>query len=236
MDTLFSTLYAKTFFVLAVQLFMTWLSAKLTLLKFRQYLDEGATWISATTNEKGQTDMHVSKEAIRSGFSALSLFSLGAFFLLYFWGQHQPLWTALAVFSLWSTLIGVQLAIALISVDENLGANVLAITVSVVLITAMIAPFGLNMAVFGNYLLVGLIALILFNLIRIFIAIPRNVQRFAALIGVALFTVYLIYDFHTLSRLQSQGINDWNTATNMAIELYLDVINLFLELLDAMSD
>jgi FtsH-binding integral membrane protein len=35
--------------------------------------------------------------------------------------------------------------------------------------------------------------------------------------------------------LDEQGVNDWQTALQIAISLYLDIINLLLELLEAMD-
>jgi FtsH-binding integral membrane protein len=32
------------------------------------------------------------------------------------------------------------------------------------------------------------------------------------------------------------GINDWDTAFTLAFSIYLDIINLLLEILDAISD
>jgi FtsH-binding integral membrane protein len=45
----------------------------------------------------------------------------------------------------------------------------------------------------------------------------------------------LLYDFN-LIRTQELGSNDWGTAMRMAFILYLDIINLLLDILEAMGD
>ena len=50
-----------------------------------------------------------------------------------------------------------------------------------------------------------------------------------------LFSLFLLYDFN-LIRTQELGSNDWGTAMRMAFILYLDIINLLLEILEAMGD
>ena len=57
--------------------------------------------------------------------------------------------------------------------------------------------------------------------------------RFKAILGAMLFSLFLIYDFNRLKQLNDLGTNDWATALQIAISLYLDIINLLLELLAA---
>ena len=136
-----------------------------------------------------------------------------------------------------SATLAQVIAIALINVDENLGANALGLTVMIVLAAAMVTHhYPMDMSFLRNYLLLALLALIVFSIVRLLMNIPRWLQRIGALFGVTLFTTYLLYDFDMLAAKQAAGINTWQAATHMAIELYLDIINLLLELLDALSD
>ena len=50
-----------------------------------------------------------------------------------------------------------------------------------------------------------------------------------------LFTLFLLYDFNRLAALNDQGVNDWGTALRIAVSLYLDIVNLLLELMEAMG-
>lgn len=134
-------------------------------------------------------------------------------------------------------LTGVELALALISVDENLGAKVLGLTTSIVLIAAWFGVYsGIDFLFRGKFLFIGLLGLLLFNLARMFVSIRRGAQRISAAFGVLLFTGYLLFDFNRLKKLDEAGVNTWPAAMELSIGLYLDIINLFLELLDLLSD
>lgn len=234
---LFPTLQGKTFFILSVQLIITWLAAMVTLWRFRVFYARAVDWLTATTNKKGQIDLKPKAGALGGVSLWLGLTSIGLFLLLLMWGQFQSLPVSMVVFAAWSLVTGVTVAIALVSVDENLGANVLGLTALIVLATALIARYSpIDFSILCNYLLMGLLALIVFMLIRLLMNIPRWLQRLGALFGVILFTFYLLYDFQQLAKLEAAGVNSWQAATRMAIELYLDIINLMLELLDALSD
>ena len=58
-----------------------------------------------------------------------------------------------------------------------------------------------------------------------------------AFFGVVIFTGYLLFDFNRLAQLKAQETsNTWPVAMNLAISIYLDIINLFLDLLDLLSN
>ncbi|MBP2160648.1 MULTISPECIES: Bax inhibitor-1 family protein [Asticcacaulis] len=233
----FPTLQSKTFFILAVQLLITWLGAMVTLSRIRAFHRKGVDWLTAKTNDKGQVDLVIKRGALAGVSGSFAMSSIVLFLLLLFWGQHQSLLVSTLIFAGWSLLTGAVIAIALINVDENLGANALGLTVMIVLAAAMVTHhYPMDMSFLRNYLLLALLALIVFSIVRLLMNIPRWLQRIGALFGVILFTTYLLYDFDMLAAKQAAGINTWQAATHMAIELYLDIINLLLELLDALSD
>jgi len=47
--------------------------------------------------------------------------------------------------------------------------------------------------------------------------------------------LFLLFDFHRLEQASANGTNDWNTAFHIGFSIYLDVLNLLLELLEAMG-
>ena len=53
---------------------------------------------------------------------------------------------------------------------------------------------------------------------------------------IILLTLYLIYDFNSLEKAIAAGDNSWGTAIKIAVNLYLDIINLFLDLLEILAD
>ena len=60
--------------------------------------------------------------------------------------------------------------------------------------------------------------------------------RLKAICGAVLFALYLVYDFNRLKQFSDIGINDWSTALNVAISIYLDILNLLLEIMEAMGN
>ena len=151
------------------------------------------------------------------------------------------LWQTMFLFSLTSISFGPLLAVVMLEMDENDGFTALKIVLMVTILTGFIGysdfySFSDN-TIFGGVLLLCLFALLLFNFARFFMEFSRQTTRLAAIAGATLFSFFLIYDFNyikTQSSLFSR--NDWNTAVEMAFILYLDIINLLLEILEAMGN
>jgi FtsH-binding integral membrane protein len=72
----------------------------------------------------------------------------------------------------------------------------------------------------GRTLFFGLLALIVFGLVTLFVAIPGG-NVIYALLGLGLFAALTIYDFNRLRRL---GMDQ---ATLIAASIFLDVLNVF---------
>lgn len=237
-DLLLPTLTAKTFFILSIQLFITWAVARFTLDRIRAASKAGAPWVKSKDIGNGFIDMTLveAKTPWYFGFPFVFLYIV-SFLGLLWWGQFQPWPIALTLFSVWSVCMGVLCATNLISVNENLGSIVLAMTALIVLGIGLITQYEIvDLSSLSSWMVILLLGLILFNLSRLVLRIPRPVQRIVAALGVVLFSLYLLHDFNTLTKAQAAGVNSWEVALRIAIELYLDVINLFLQLLDALSD
>ena len=55
--------------------------------------------------------------------------------------------------------------------------------------------------------------------------------------GAIIFSIFLLVDFNMIKRREGTlGMNNWETAFEFAFTLYLDMINLLLEILEAMSN
>lgn len=234
---MFESLFAKTFSILSLQLAITWATTVYTINVFRDKYAEGKWGLQATKNAEGELDIHLDFQVIKPYFWTLLIVDIAIFLVLLNYGQNN-LMLGLPLFSVWSWLTGVELGLCLISVDENLGAKVLAITASITLGTAV---YGMSttsdLSFLGPILFLSLMILIAFNIIRLLFSISRTKQRIMACFGCVIFTGYLIYDFNILAQAaKEKALNTWPVAMNLAINLYLDIINLFLEILDAMSD
>ena len=95
---------------------------------------------------------------------------------------------------------------------------------------------GIDFSFMRTFLFYSLCALILIGLVRIFVGMSSAMIRIKAIAGAILFTLFLVYDFNRLKNLNDTGVNDWSTALNMAISIYLDILNLLLEILEAMGN
>ena len=72
--------------------------------------------------------------------------------------------------------------------------------------------------------------------LNIFRSFSRDTTRYVAVGGAILFSFFIILDFNRLIYLEDLNVNDWNTAFYMSYSIYLDIINLLLEILEAMGE
>jgi len=82
---------------------------------------------------------------------------------------------------------------------------------------------------------IGLILVILWHILSLVISFARSWTRVAAFSSAIVFSLYLLTDFNHLAQLDTIGLNDWVTATEMAMHIHLDVLNLMLEILEMMD-
>ena len=151
------------------------------------------------------------------------------------------LWVGMTLFSISSISFGPLLALVMLEMDENDGFTALKIVLVVTLITGFIGygdfvSFSKSSA-FGLVLIISLFGLLIFNFSRYYMEFSRKAVRRSAIFGAILFSLFLLYDFNYI-KMQSSiyAKNDWSTALEMAFILYLDIINLLLEILEAMGN
>ena len=140
------------------------------------------------------------------------------------------------VLSVASMCFGPILGAIMIGMDENDGLRILKLTVFITFLTAIIGIYsGIDFSSLGYILIIPLLILVIWNLLNIFINFTSVSKRIMGFFGSIIFIGYLLYDFYRLEQASANGINDWNTAFNIGFSIYLDVINLLLELLEAMG-
>lgn len=122
-------------------------------------------------------------------------------------------------------------------VSGDIAQKALGITALTTLTTGLIATYsGLDFAWLGKFLFIGLIGLIIVGIIGLFVRIKGTLGKIYASFGVLIFTGYLLFDFNNLAKLkQVAASNNWETALDFAISIYLDIINLFLYLIQLLS-
>ena len=172
--------------------------------------------------------------------NALFFFWVATLFAtLFFAATNISILTGMLLFTMQSVAFGILLSFLLLEMDENDGLRATKIVFFVTVLTGYIGysdiySFSENVTL-QVVLLLSLLALIAFSLIRTFIGFSRNVIRIKAIFGAIVFSLYLLIDFNLIKKKEAIS-NDWNTAFEMAFTIYIDRMNLLLEILDAMSN
>ena len=142
-------------------------------------------------------------------------------------------------FTAQSILFGLILGMIFLEMDENDGIRALKITLLATIFSGFVGYSDIGQALNSSgyvhaFLFFGLLGLIIFEFSRTTFKFSRNTIRAKAFFGIGLFILFLFVDFARLKEL-SDSSNDWSTAFDIALNLYLDIINLLLEILEAME-
>ena len=144
------------------------------------------------------------------------------------------------LFTFTNICLGPVLAWIMLMVDENDGIRALKITLIVTFLAGFIGYSDFYSFAQNEYLILVmfllLLGLVVFSLVNLFRGFSRGVSRAVAIGGATLFSLYIIVDFNRLIYMEDLNINDWNTAFYMSYTIYLDIINLLLQILEAMSN
>ena len=211
---MFQTLMSKTFIILTGSLCIAWL---------------GSLFSARLYNNALQMQNY---QAVKSYTTWALIVNIGAFLLLMFLHTAFPL--NMLLMALFTASSGFSLGVYFVAYKDT-AQKALALTVLTTLLTGLIAMYsGLDFAWMGKFLFIGLIIIVIYSLIRIFFSIGG--RRIMAGLGVLIFTGYLLFDFNRLAKAKAAALaNNWDTALNFAISLYLDIINLFISLMNLMS-
>jgi FtsH-binding integral membrane protein len=157
-----------------------------------------------------------------------------ALIALMFLKERSPL--NLALLYTFATAEGVFLGQLLQSyIASGLGSIVVLAAAATGAITCAAAVYGVtthrDLSGLGGMLFVALIGVVVVSIVGLFIhmtALHVVISGVTAL----LFTGFLVYDFNRMSRARSWSEGD---AVLMAVSIYLDILNLFLSLLQILS-
>lgn len=233
---MFETLISKTFFILSLSLIFCFAGAQGVLLYFKKALEQRASFVSSKLNKYGQPDLIVEEQFLSKAFWPALILNIIAFVLLMIFRNNFPL--NMLMMALFTFTDGLSLGLVLISIDENIGVKVTKLTILATALAAVVGMYsGIDFAGLESILYFGLLGLILVNLFRLFIKIEGFHRRVIAGIGILIFVGYLLYDFNHLHKVKNLArLNNWNTALDFSINIYLDIINLFMQILDLLSD
>ena len=109
-------------------------------------------------------------------------------------------------------------------------------TLAVIVAGAIVAYIPTDFSSLGIFLWISLLALIVVEVLNAFVFKSERRRIIYSYCGVVIFSLYLIYDFNYLEKAIAAGDNSWGTAVRVAVNLYLDIINLFLDLLEILAE
>jgi len=160
--------------------------------------------------------------------------SFGALIALYFVRDRSPL--NLGVLYTFATAEGVTLGLLLQSyLARGLGDIVIDAAATTAAITLAAGAYGLttrrDLSRLGGILFVGLIGVIVASLLGIVIHLPL-LHLGISVVAAMIFTGFLVYDFN---RVANTAVASTGDAIMMAVAIYLDIYNLFLNLLTVLQ-
>ena len=140
--------------------------------------------------------------------------------------------TAKVCFLLYAFVSGLTFSSVFVMYELGSIMYVFLITAAIFGIFALVgAKTNLDLSKFGTYLMMALLAVIVFLFINIFTA-SSTADMILSIIIILIFIGFTAYDVQKILRLSEESmISEDNLAIYGALELYLDFINIFLELL-----
>lgn len=134
-------------------------------------------------------------------------------------------------FILYSFLTGLTFSSIFIAFKVSSIIMVFLITAIIMLIFAILgARTSLDLSKFGTYLIMILFGIILASIINIFVG-SETFDLVLCVISLIVFICFIAYDVQKIKKMYESYPDNENLAILGALELYLDFINIFLDLL-----
>ena len=231
-----TSLIFKTFLILASQLAIVFGVAYGFVHRCRRAFRQGEAFLgiefTERFNDASESDL-VPGEINRNAFNSILFLWFGIAMLMVFW-DPEDVSIRLTLMTLSSLSFGGLLGLILIIADENDGLRTIKLALGITVLTAVIGLYsGVDLGWMREGLFAALVLLIVWHLATLVFSFSRSKQRLVALGGSILFILFLLYDFNRLAQLDEAGVNNWAVALEMATHLYLDVLNLVLEIMAA---
>jgi FtsH-binding integral membrane protein len=171
------------------------------------------------------SDNQKNKESFTQSFW-LMIFELGIIILLAL--VPMPSWLKFILFSCFSYLFGITLSY--LNTPSNTAiiqasiVGTISIFASMFLLGLILILFGVQLGLnVGLFLFFSLLALILFNIISVFMNAFSVTYKVITVIGMLLFSLYIVYDTNII--IQREYYGDFITAS---MDYYLDILNIFI--------
>ncbi len=149
--------------------------------------------------------------------------------------KMQPT-TAKITFIVYSILTGLTFSSIFIVFKVESIIYVFLATSILMLIFALIGYYTkLDLTKIGTFLLIGIFSIIIISIINMFIG-NEGLNLGLCIISTLLFIGYIAYDVQKIKQFYYSNSDDDNLAILGALELYLDFINIFIDLLQLFGD
>ena len=155
-------------------------------------------------------------------------------FLIYFMSYGKiSFYTRFLLFTVFSIIQGIFLHSITIYIPNEMIISSLISTIAIfimfVIAGFVIVFFKLNISLLGVVLFFSLLLLIITNIVFIFIPPSDTSKRILTSISILIFSMYILYDtFNITVKYQNTKVD----CIRGSLDYYLDLINLFLSLLD----
>ncbi len=149
--------------------------------------------------------------------------------------KMQPT-TAKITFIIYSILTGLTFSSIFIAYKVTSIMTVFLVTSGVMLIFGLIGYFTkIDLTKLGNILLIGLLCIIVVSIINMFVG-NATLDLGLCILSIVIFLGYVAFDIQKIKQFYNFDPNNDNLAIMGALELYLDFINIFLNLLQLFGD
>lgn len=144
--------------------------------------------------------------------------------------KMQPT-TAKICYVLYSLLTGLTFSVLFLMFKLDSIIMVFLVTALLFGIFALIGKTtNIDLTKISTFLLIGLVGVILIEVINIFI-MSNSLNIFACILSIIIFLGYIAFDMQRVKRFNDAGEESDNYAIICAFQLYLDFINVFIDLL-----
>jgi len=142
----------------------------------------------------------------------------------------MPSWLKFILFSIFSACFGIMFSILNSVVSKDVIQTAIFGTMSIFglmfLFGAVMVMFGIQLGYqFASFLFCALLLLIIIRIVVLFMSKSSMVMKGLAVVGLVLFSLYVIYDTNHI--LQRDYSGDFITAS---LDYYLDILNIFINL------
>ena len=241
MDT--SSLALKVYLILGFELAVLYGCAFFVIQQCKKAFYANKTFLgiafAEAVNQNRQTDICI----VQSKATTLFFFWLILFAIISMWTA-----TAFIIFSssfvqfIFMTIsaigYGTVIGFIIMDMDENDGmVGLKAATLTTAAMFVVVSVSGINFAtsVFVSIIASLILVLIIWELSALVRGISRGAIKIKAVAGIIIFSLSLLVSISMVNVSSDKGLNDWNTAIDLAFSMYLDIINLILYYLEFMG-